>query len=385
MAHGPRLVLLGLVFPALTLIIGGCPWSADSLSGVVDVAVGVQARRLTATQEVPGSVVVAPDGRVFYTERSTGKIRVIKDGVLLDTPVAEVPVNSANDRGALGLALHPSFAVNNRLYLFYSRSSTGQTTNGDRDVADQRVVYFVLNGDTAADGEVFVASMPATGVGKRVGGRIAFGADASLYVALGDQGDDAAAKDPNNLSGKVLRYTQDGGIPASNPTADSPVFASGFRHPQGLAVDPESGGVFLVDRNDGGLHEINRVLPGSFYGWPDVQGFLSDADKDAYLAANPTYVDPLLDAGVHATAFVGAAFNPLGKYGASLIGRLIYGISSDGQLYAATLSAERDAVSSADLFAAGFPNDIVDVACSGAGVLYVATTANIYILDTFPY
>ncbi len=384
MSRGVRFGWVGLLAVSTVILVGGCPWPGGLSGADIDVAVGVRAARIAFAGEVPGAVAIAPDGRVFYTERATGRIRVIKEGSLLADIVAEVPVNAANDRGALGLAFHPNFTANSRLYLFYSRSSTGQTTIEDAEVSDHRVVYFVLDGDVASGGEFFVASMPATGAGRRVGGRIAFGADSQLYVALGDQGDDNAAKDSTSLSGKVLRYTPDGGIPASNPTAGSPVFARGFRHPLGLAVDPLGGGIFLIDRNDGRLHEINRVSAGGFYGWPDVAGLLGDAERATYLAANPDYVDPMLDSGSDSAAYTGLAFSSTSKYGASLASRLVYGVSTRGQLYAATLSTNRDAIGSADLFAAGFPNDIMDVAVSESGVLHVATTQNIYRLDTFP-
>jgi len=72
----------------------------------------------------PTAMAVASDGRVFYTEKNTGLIRVLGPNGLAETPFAEVPVNFAGQRGALGIALHPDFTTTPRVYVFYTRSDT---------------------------------------------------------------------------------------------------------------------------------------------------------------------------------------------------------------------------------------------------------------------
>lgn len=369
--------LVGAAALGLLAAPGGCgPYGPGS--GTTLLGGGKVAERVAFAASRPGAIAAAPDGRVFFTEKSTGRIRVISGGVLQPTPFAEVAVNNANDRGLLGVALHPQFAINNRVYAFYSRSSSGANTGDQSAIVDHRVVYFTANGDTADGGEVFVASFTAIGDGRRVGGRIAFARDGALIVALGDQGDESTALDAASRSGKILRFTDIGGIPADNPTTGSPVVARGVRHPQGLAVDPLSAGVFFVDRNEGGLHEINRLVFGGNYGWPSVAGLANTAADQSFVAANPDYVDPLLDTGPSSATITGASFNPSAKYGPSTELGLFYGRTTDLQVAAASLNGARDAITGSSVFTDAAPNVIADLTFTPAGTLYFATNEAVY-------
>jgi glucose/arabinose dehydrogenase len=277
--------------------------------------------------------------------------------------------------------LHPRFEDNGRVYVFYTRSDTGLSTNDPQAVIDHRVVCFQVQGDVAGTGEIFVLSLPAGTSTDRIGGRIAFAPDRTLWVALGDCLDAEAAQDSDLPYGKILRYNDDGTIPESNPTAGSPVYAVGLREPRGLTFDQQTGVGFVTERSAGGLHEINRILSGRNYGWPQVVGLADTAAEQEFAAQQPSYVDPITESD---RALIGASFNPSTKYGPTARLQLFYGISDAGRVLRLELSPERTAAVAAELFATGLPTPVTDLAFTPAGTLYVACENGIFRIVPVP-
>jgi glucose/arabinose dehydrogenase len=177
----------------------------------------------------PVALAFAPDGRLFWTERS-GTIRYWLNG---PQAFATVPVSTAGERGLLGLALSPNFCQDHFVFAF------GSDTNG----TTQRVVRFTESGGVGTNATVVVGGLPATppnnpGDCCHKGGRIAFGPDGFLYVTLGDTHTAPAlnAQDPCDPRGKVLRYTA-GGSPAGVGCGAN--WVRGLRNPFGIAFAPD--------------------------------------------------------------------------------------------------------------------------------------------------
>src|SRR5690606_26644823 len=103
------------------------------------------------------------------------------------------------------------------------------------------------------------------------GGRIAFGPDGMLYVTVGDAGQRNLAQRMDSLGGKILRIEPDGGIPADNPFPGSPIYSLGHRNPQGLAWDAD-GQLWASEFGQNRWDELNQIVPGGNYGWPEVEG-----------------------------------------------------------------------------------------------------------------
>ncbi|MCK4342102.1 MAG: PQQ-dependent sugar dehydrogenase [Phycisphaerae bacterium] len=366
------------------LLLVGCPPFSGQTAIPINVAAGLRAEYVVSNAAHPTALAFTPDGRVFYTEKNTGQIRVIADGTLLEQPFAAVPVNCAGDRGLLGLAAHPNFNLNQRIYIFYTRSDTGLTTDDPQAFVDNRIAYFVADGDVASGGEVFVVSLPAEGNSRRVGGQIGFAPDGKLFVALGDLNDENNAQDAGVLAGKILRYNDDGSIPADNPTADSPVYARGLRHPRGLGFDPGAGTAFVADRCSKRYHELNRIEAGKNYGWPAVSGLATTAEELQFAEENPDYVDPILDSGHDTSPLVGVAFNPSTKYGPDNLLYLFYGVREEGRVFSLELSGDRTAAVKSRNFANGFPTPMTDVVFTPAGTLYVLSENAILRVVTYP-
>jgi glucose/arabinose dehydrogenase len=338
------------------------------------VGPGLVAENRVSGAADPAAMAFASDGRVFYTEKNTGSIRVIDPDGLLRTPFAQVPVNYAGQRGLLGIALHPDFPTTPRVYVFYTRSDTGASTNNPQAVFDNRVVYFTANGNVATDGEIFVAALPAGSGTEDVAGQIVFSAEGKLLVALGDLTDSAAAADPASLAGKILRYNDDGSIPSDNPTPDSPVFASGLRNPGGLCIDPTDGAVFVIDNGPDGVDEVDRVPAGADLGWPAVVGTADTSAEQAYAADNPSYVDPIYVTRSGTGLLAGCSFNPSTRYGPDVQDQFFFGQAHDRQVMVGEFNSARTAFAETEPFTTRLASEINAVSFTPAGTLYVALT-----------
>lgn len=210
----------------------------------------------------------APDGRLFYAERS-GTIRTF-DGTTRRV-FATVSTSTDGERGLLGLALSPTFRDDHFVYAFYSRAD---------DTTRQRVVRWHDQGGTGVGLTTIVDNLPAGSDCCHKGGRLAFGPDGKLYVTLGENHVASAAQNPSDLRGKILRYNRDGTVPSDNPFGSTnPVWAIGLRNPFGLAFSPD-GKLLITDNGPSGdagtpgsgWDEVDLIVRGGNYQWPTCYG-----------------------------------------------------------------------------------------------------------------
>jgi glucose/arabinose dehydrogenase len=215
------------------------------------------------------SMVFAPDGRLFFTEKNTGAIRIMTaEGEILDDPFAGVEdVYASWEQGMLGLALDPDFQTNHYLYVYYS--ALVGTQNGDGGKVVNRVLRFTDNNNAGTDMKVIMDNIPASR-GYHSGGAMAFGPDGRLYITVGDATEHIFAQDPSIVIGKVLRINKDGTIPQDNPYPNSPVYTIGHRNMYGIAFDSDGTGV-ITENGDFHYDEINIIQKGGNYGFPTLQ------------------------------------------------------------------------------------------------------------------
>jgi glucose/arabinose dehydrogenase len=259
----------------------------------------------------------APDGRIFIAQQQ-GTIRVVKDGVLLPTPFATVPVDSTGERGLIGIAVHPDFANNGYVYIYSTRTDGG---------AHNRISRFTAAGDVAAAGsEVALVDLPTlSSKTLHNGGALHFGGDGKLYVGVGDSGTAQLAQDLTSAFGKMLRFNDDGTIPTDNPFYATQsgvaraVWAYGLRNPFTFAVHPGTGTILINDVGQDTWEEINLGAAGANYGWPTAEGPTSLVPGFSFTAPLFTYPhsDPSpLGSGpggfITGAAVTGGAFYPLG-------------------------------------------------------------------------
>ena len=219
------------------------------------IASGIQV--IAQDLEVPWAADIAEDGRIFFTERA-GRIRIIENGTLIAEPAAFINVEQRMESGLMGLALHPDFAENHRMYIYHTYANSTGVFN--------KVVMLTEQDNKIIDSTTVLDDIPASD--RNDGGRIEFGPDGKLYVATGDAKQPELAQDANSLAGKILRINDDGTIPDDNPFPGSLVYSYGHRNVQGLAWHPDTGALYASEHGESGNDEINLIRPGENYGWP---------------------------------------------------------------------------------------------------------------------
>ena len=259
-------------------------------------ATGLRTEPVVDGLQVPANLLFAPDGRMFLTEVSAGRVRIVDRGSLLAEPFVVVDEASRPENGLLGLVLDPDYASNRYVYLYYSQSRPNEVKPWRN-----RLLRYTDDDNRGTNVQVVLDDLPIGDKkfrGGHNGGRLAFGPDGKLYVTLGDTGAQETAQDPKALTGKLLRINPDGSVPSDNPFPGSPIFALGLRNAWGLAFHPLSGLPYVTE--NGGTHhdEVNLIRPGGNYGSPKVQGLKND----------PRFLDPLWDSAFERGGISGLAF-----------------------------------------------------------------------------
>jgi len=221
----------------------------------------------------PWSMAFLPNGDMLVTERP-GRLRIVRKGALLPTPVVGVPAVVARGQGGLlDVALHPDFARNRYIYLSFSKPVDNLATTA--------VVRAKFENDALSEvQEIFVAD--TKGAPGHFGSRLAFDKSGFLFVTVGDRqapptGDLAAhpAQDFSNHQGTINRLYDDGRVPADNPFVDKAgykpeIWSKGHRNPQGLAINPATDDVWETEHGPQGGDELNLIRKGLNYGWPII-------------------------------------------------------------------------------------------------------------------
>lgn len=209
------------------------------------------------------SMIFAPDGRLFFTEKDTGHVRIFKDGNILPTPFVKIQEVYTNyEQGMLGITIDPDFEQNHFVYLYHTYNDTGTIYN--------KLVRFTDVENLGTNMTVILDNIPAGTSGMHSGGALGFGPDEKLYIVIGDRYEPKTAQDMSELTGKILRINKDGTIPGDNPFPGSPIFTLGHRNMFGIAFDNDGQGIVSengVDHYD----EINIIEKGGNYGWPTLQ------------------------------------------------------------------------------------------------------------------
>ena len=244
---------------------------------------------------VPWDLAFAPDGRMFVTERP-GNVLIFESGAPNAARLGQFAVpdmRAVGESGLMGLALDPAFAQNGLLYVCASRMVGGEWRN-------QVLRLKATGSEIAFDGIVLGEGMRANRI--HDGCTLRFGPDGKLWVSMGESGTGALAQDPRGLNGKILRVTTDGSFPDDNPVIAggprSAVYSWGHRNPQGIAFEPGTGRVFVVEHGANTHDEINLIEAGANYGWPTAEG--PDPER--------RFTDPLWSSGGVTLATSGGTF-----------------------------------------------------------------------------
>jgi len=282
--HRPSSRTAILVLAALIALVGA-PVTASGADFSITLS-----RRTSHVFSSPTQVTNADDGtnRLFVVEQR-GTIRVVKNGLVQAGYFLDIRsrVEAGGERGLLGVAFHPDFKANRRLFAYYTRPGG--------DIVVSRFTANLARTKVSADTARPVLLIEHSAASNHNGGSMAFGPDGYLYVGVGDGGgggdpENDAQNKVRNLLGKILRINVDGtgagpydrySIPRTNPFAGAvrglnEIWAYGLRNPWRISFDRGTGALFIADVGQGRWEEINRESAGSAggrnYGWNVMEG-----------------------------------------------------------------------------------------------------------------
>lgn len=222
----------------------------------------------------PTAFAFSPDG-ILVTEKD-GAIQVIQnDGSLRAQPYATLNVSTEIERGLVGIALHPKYATQPYVYVYYTTAPGALAYSG---TPENRVSRFRTVNGFGTNEEIILDHIPSPS-GMHNGGDLLFGYDGKLLVTVGDGNENGGmpAQVRRNLLGKVLRLNPDGTIPNDNPyahnkTARHEIFAYGFRNPFRIALRAKTLSYFVADVGWGEWEELDVLKARGNYGWPMFEG-----------------------------------------------------------------------------------------------------------------
>lgn len=242
-------------------------------------------------------------GRLFVIEQA-GRIRVLENRELSDNVFLDIreKISCCGERGLLGLAFHPQYAVNGYFYVNYT------DLNGDTVIARFEVSEDRAKADPASESQLLFIEQP---FGNHNGGGMAFGPDGYLYLALGDGGSGGDpmgnAQNTNSLLGKLLRIdvNQPAGysVPVDNPFTDGggapEVWVFGLRNPWRFSFDRLTGDLYIGDVGQGSWEEIDYLpagYPGAAnFGWNYREG--SQPYQTSSIPSDLVLIDPVSEYG----------------------------------------------------------------------------------------
>jgi glucose/arabinose dehydrogenase len=318
---------------------------------VPPVSLSVQPAFLNLTFSRPVAMLQAPnDSSRWFVVEQAGRVRVFSNDSGANTSNIFIDISgrvaSGGEMGLLGMAFHPAFATNRRVYLSYTNTTAGRVS---------RISEFKSNdnGDTLdpnSERILLVIDQPEE---NHKGGQIAFGADGYLYIGMGDGGgrDDQHGGIGNGqlmktLLGKMLRIGVDNvpanqlyAIPLDNPfvgnalcgtvaaggTGSDPcpeIYASGFRNPWRWSFDRQTGQLWVGDVGQDRLEEIDRVTLGGNYGWRCFEGTLP---TNFDCGSEPNLLPPVAEYGRTIGQSVTGGYVYRGTAIAGLNGRYVFG------------------------------------------------------------
>ncbi len=317
------LILVPLL--ALSLVLGACSddggdegtgdggstetTEAEDSSGVTMTDDSLSAELAVGELDQPSSLAFIPDG-MLVTEKASGKVRLIREDEVVGDAI-DLAVNYFDERGLLGIAVHPDFAAQPFVYLHWTWRGEGegpeQLLGDDSEVATEvpalgnRVDRFRFEDDALVfDRNIveFPSNTLDTDTSDRVRGNhdagpLAFGPDRKLYTMMGDQNlrgqlqniTDGPAPDDVHLAGVILRLNDDGTVPEDNPFFEAGaqmggevgenvqmIYVYGVRNSFGLAFEPGSGALWQTENGDDSYDEINVFDSAANSGWIQLQG-----------------------------------------------------------------------------------------------------------------
>lgn len=251
----------------------------------LDVRVVIQGNNSTNGIDIPWEIQWGPDGYIYMTERY-GRVSRLDPETGGRTTILDLTstVYDNAEAGLLGLVLHPDFENTPEVFLAYTYFSGG---------IKERIVKYTYNAvsNTLTNPQTLIEGI--NGNTTHIGCRLLILPDNTLLASTGDYQNQSSPQSNSNLSGKILRMNLDGTIPSDNPFgASSYLYSKGHRNAQGLVL-ATNGNIYSSEHGPQTNDELNIIVPGGNYGWPEVEGFCNQGWETSWCNNEASYVDPI--------------------------------------------------------------------------------------------
>jgi aldose sugar dehydrogenase len=297
----------------------------------------------------PTSMAFLDNNNILVLEKE-GQVRLVSNGILQEQPVLQVPVNTENERGLLGIAIANSSSDNRNIktvFLYYTEG----------DPLRNRVYKYQWNGQSLVN-PTLILDLPAEPGPNHDAGKLIIGPDGYLYAVIGDLNHDGQLQNfpdgpPPDDTGVIFRVNpEDGSAAPDNPFANSgnnllsKYYAYGIRNSFGMNFDPLTNNMWDTENGPAGYDEINLVRPGFNSGWQTVMGPISlsgDTEDDLVNFPGSHYADPLLS-WIERTAPTDIEFLSSSKLGERYTNKIFDGDINNGNLYFFEVNENRDRI-----------------------------------------
>jgi glucose/arabinose dehydrogenase len=370
-AAGRRHLLLALILSAMLMMEAH---AANAVSPASVTPAAFDDQMLVALDQAT-DLAFTPDQRLLITQQQ-GQLLV---WTATSPPQVALDLESIlcfnRERGLLGVEVDPEFETNHYIYLYYTFINGSHCGSTPEPTPINRVSRFTLSDQNSVDPStelILLDNIPSP-AGIHNAGDLSFGKDGFLYISVGDGGchyidyflcgiNNRSARQLHVLSGKILRLTRDGAIPASNPLQDADsvrcnttgrtqsgkkcqeIFAWGLRNPYRFAFDPNAADTrfFINDVGQSRWEEIDLGQAGADYGWNVREGHCVAGSFTNCGAPPAGMVNPLYDypRSSGCSAITGGAFVPNGLWPAEYDGAYLYGDWVCGKIFMLTAPNE---------------------------------------------
>ncbi|GAL79853.1 PQQ-dependent oxidoreductase [Algibacter lectus] len=258
-----------ILYTILALSLSACAQQSESkIKAEPPVALNYTTEVVVPDLNIPWGMVFLPDGSMLITEKA-GELIHFKNGT--KTNISGLPeVYLRGQGGLLDIEIHPDYANNGWIYITYA------SAEGEGDGGNTALMRGKLKNNAFVEKQLLYKAGPNTKKGQHFGSRIEFDNDGYLYFSIGERGNrDENPQDITRDCGKIYRLNDDGSIPTDNPFVNTPnaktaIYSYGHRNPQGMAIHPETGAIWVNEHGPKGGDEINIIAKGKNYGWPVI-------------------------------------------------------------------------------------------------------------------
>lgn len=265
----------------------------------VHAQTNTEIKTLASNLDTPWEILWGPDNMIWMTERGGKVSRVDPETGVVSEIISIADVAEVGEGGLLGMAIDPDFSANNFFYVAYNYNTTSNNYH-------EKIVRFTFNPANGKAGSPYILLDNISGANNHNGCRMIISPDKKLIFSTGDAQNTSTSQNLESLNGKILRMNLDGSIPQDNPLGNSLIWSWGHRNPQGMAWSPDGKILYSSEHGPSNDDELNIIVKGGNYGWPQVEGFC-DTNLETAFCRDSNTVEPIF-AWTPTLAVAGIAF-----------------------------------------------------------------------------